>query len=130
MSRAKDIKIEIDSNITKYSGKNNREISIELNKKTIDKVKSSISGDELFQQTDIAELSALTQHKQQLWVSFCSRSIINPGSKSNIEFVKFIYGNTSKTIKALNSKRLEKISRAEELGLGIITEGDVLDARS
>ena len=65
-----------------------------------------------------------------MWVSFCDRDSIDPSASANVDFVKFIFGNTGATITALIAARNESISRAEELGLGTVTEGDVWDVRN
>ena len=93
------------------------------------RIRESMSGDEAFQQTDKVGFAGLTEEKKQLWLAFCGRDQINPSEGANIDFVKWVFGDTSKTVINLNAARTEQISWAVELGLGTIAPGDVENAR-
>lgn len=90
--------------------------------------KSSMSGDELFQQTDSTEFTGLTAGKQQMWVSFCARDSVDPHAAANVTFVQFIFG-AGDTLTALSAARDTTVSRASELGIGEAKVGHIQEAR-
>ena len=47
----------------------------------------SLSGDEIFAATDNTEFLGLSDHKQQLWVSFTGKDTINAFETTNIDFL-------------------------------------------
>jgi hypothetical protein len=77
----------------------------------------SFSGDFMFQQTEPSEFTALTDHQQQLWVSFTSKAGVDPWAQANVDFVTNLFGGGSNTVTALSDARTESITRAEELGI-------------
>lgn len=132
MSNISIIKTELDGDpLTRgYSGMTDEQVAEDLNTvyRTINK--TSLSGDELFAATDSAEFAALTDHQESLWVSFCGRSSIDPFGASNVAFVQYVFGGGSTTVSNLNSLRTESVSRAAELGVGVVRPGEVTEARS
>ena len=92
--------------------------------------RGSMNGDEIFAATDNAEFAGLTDHKQQLWVSFTSKDIINAYDATNIDFLDYIFGAGSTTKTTLAGLRTEPISRAAELGLDIPNASHVEYART
>ena len=92
--------------------------------------RASMNGDEIFAATDNAEFVGLTDHKQQLWVSFTSKDIINAYDATNIDFLDYIFGAGSDTKTVLAGIRTEDISRAAEVGLGSPDAGHVGYART
>ena len=93
--------------------------------------RTSMNGDEIFVATDNAEFTGLTDHKQQLWVSFTSKDIINAYDQVNINFLDYIFGTDSQTKTTLAVLRTEDVSRAVEIGLDKAPNaGHVTHARS
>jgi len=92
--------------------------------------RGSMNGDEVFAATDNAEFVGLTDHKQQLWVSFTSKDIINAYDATNIDFLDYIFGAGSTTKTVLAGLRTEAISRANEIGIGEVDEWKVEYART
>ena len=92
--------------------------------------RTSMNGDEIFSATDNAEYVGLTDHKQQLWVSFTSKDIINAYDATNINFVDYIFGAGSTTKTTLAGLRTEDVSRANEIGIGEVDEWKVEYART
>lgn len=95
--------------------------------RTVDR--SVLTGDDLFTATVAAEFAALTDHKQAVWISFCSKDI-NPFASANVAFVQWVFGAGSATVTALAVIRTETKSRAFELDFGVVREGDVEYART
>lgn len=119
----------------RYDGMSNAAATAEINAiwaapDTRTKNRDSMSGDELFAATDTAEFTALTEHKQLLWLAFCGRGSVDPFNAANVAFVNFVFGDRSKTVAALADARVEEISRAVELFKRPAREGDVARARA
>lgn len=113
-----------------YSGMSDVQAAADLNTEYRTRIKSSMSGDEIFVQTDPSEFAGLSEHKRLAWLSWTGKDSIDPGNESNVDFVKWIFGDGSTTVSSLASARVESITRAEELGLGRVREGEVQMARA
>jgi len=98
---------------------------------TIDRPQNvtSLSGNQIFQQTNGTEFVNLTEHKQLLWVSFCSAGDIDPWDANNVAFVEWIFGASSQTVQNLAAIRTTLVSRAVELGLTQVQLGNLVSAR-
>ncbi len=107
-----------------YSTMTDLQVSQSLN--TVNRVlaRESISGSELFGYTDAAEYTALTDGQKQQWLGLCG---IDTVLKSAVPLIKSLFGNGTVTWGAI--VKTETVSRAQELGLGSINEGDVKHAR-
>jgi len=101
----------------------------EINAVNVSTNLSILTGDVIFNATDNAEFAALTDHKRELWVSFCSKDI-NPFATANVNFVTWIFGGGSTTLASLASLRTELQSRSTILGLGGVTAGHIEYART
>jgi len=104
-----------------YSGMSDQAVADDLNTAYRTREVSSFSGDFMFSRTDPVEFSDLTEHKQILWLSFCSRTSVDPWAENNEEFVKWLFGNIAQTVMNLGEDRTENITRARELGYNEIT---------
>ena len=93
------------------------------------RIRTSMTGDEVFAATDPGEFGALTEHKRLTWLSLCGRSATDPAETANEALVKWIFGASSATLTALVAARTEHITRAAELGLGFVYPGHVENAR-
>lgn len=93
-------------------------------------IRESMSGDDVFQQTDETEFAGLSTEKKQLWLAFCGRDQINPSKAANIDFVKWVFGDPSSTLNNLVAARIEQISRFVEQELGFVKAGHVQQARA
>lgn len=123
--------LQIELAKAKYASMSNQEAADSLNLKDIPRIRSAMSGDELFSQTNATEFLALTDANKQMWVSFCARDVINPASVANVDFVKHIFGFpfNRDTVDSLEAARNEMVSQATELGLPRIRVGLVEEAR-
>ena len=128
------IRAEIDDDplVRGYAGMTDQQVADDLNTAYRSRLRSSMSGDEIFQATDETEFSnlAANSRKQDMWVSFCGRSAIDPTATANVAFVEWIFGNPSTTRSNLIAARSETITRAEELKLGNVTAVSVEQARA
>lgn len=96
-----------------------------------------MTGDEIAQQADDTELDALddgsannTADVKSHWLHLCTRDTIDPFAVANVHLVVSIFGSGSQTVLNLQAARVETVSRATELGLGIVRVGDVIRARA
>ncbi len=97
----------------------------------------SMTGDEIAQQAVPAAYDALddgsannTPDVKSHWLALCARASIDPFASANEQLVISIFGPGSQTVLNLQAARLEPISRATELGLGVVKARDVGYARS
>lgn len=115
-----------------YSGMTNQQVADSLNSNTggneRSQDKTSLSGDEIFQATDSTQFAGLTDAQKSQWLAFCGRDSIDPFASANVTFVQNLFSGGA-TVTNLNALRVEDISRAQELSLGTVKEGDVEDAR-
>lgn len=102
----------------------------ELNALNVARVRSSMSGSELMDNTNAAEYAALTDAKKSQWLSLCAQDSVNPEVGGVVQsIVVDIFGGGSATVTALAAARQETVSQATVLGLPRVTDGDVLTAR-
>ena len=104
-----------------YAGMADQAVADDLNTAYRTREVGSFSGDFMFSRTDPTEFGGLTEHKQVLWLSFCSRQSVDPWAANNEEFVKWVFGETAQTVANLGNDRTENITRARELGYNEIT---------
>lgn len=91
----------------------------------------SITGDEVFSNIENkAAWDALTADQRREFLLLCARDVLDPFSIANVDSVKSIFGNTSVTVSNLAAARIETISRATELELGVVKSRDVGYARN
>lgn len=90
--------------------------------------KASLTGSEILQAIDKAEFNVKTDAQQQLVWNILHLGDVNPfGLEADLMMDVF---GASTTITALQALRKTDVSRAVELGLGIIRPGNVEEARA
>ena len=121
------LKAELD--LVLYSAMTDAEAATELN--AVDKTYRlpSMSGAELFKNTDAAEYNALSDTKKAQWLSFCALDSIDPSGVA-VSVVTNIWGGGTTTVANLSAARDVLKSRGEVLGLGFISEENVRYART
>jgi len=113
-----------------YSAMTNEQIVASLNEKNRDHNRDSISGQEMFYQTDATEYGALTDSKKTQWISFCGIGEVDPFNATVVALVQYIFGADSDTLDSLSAARVELISRAQEGGIPLVTLEDVEKVKS
>lgn len=83
----------------------------------VDRNKTSITGDEMFNAADTAEQDALQATERQEWLALCGRDTIDPFGAANVALVIQLFGNPSATVTALSALRLEQVDRVTNAGL-------------
>ena len=101
----------------------------ELNVKNRDRPRESVSGSDVLNAIDVSEFMALTvQQRERVW-DILHLGTLNPWG-TEADLLIDIFGGGSDTIAALALMRVEAISRAEELGFGLVHAGHVQRARA
>ena len=100
-----------------YSAMSDQQALDALKAATVQRIRSSMGGHELFVNTVSAEFTALTAEKRQLWIAFCSGGTIDPGHATVVGFVTWVFGAQSQTVAALAAARMETILRTSHLGI-------------
>jgi len=121
------LKAEIDDDplARGYSGMTDQQVADSLNTADRVVVREEIVGNELFSYTDETEYLALSDALKSQWLSLCSIDIIR---KNAVPIIKSIFNSGSATWG--NIVKTETLSRAEELGLGLVSVADVTFVRT
>jgi hypothetical protein len=109
-----------------YSAMDNKQVTDSLN--TVDRTenKDSLSGDEVFSAIESqAVWDGLTSEQRLEFLSLCARDSLNPFGAANVNVVKSVFGSGSVTVSNLNAARVRNVSRATEINIGFVREGDV-----
>jgi hypothetical protein len=112
-----------------YAAMSDQEALDALKAATVERIRSSMSGNELFINTVGSEFAALVAEKRQLWVAFTSAGNVDPSHPANTAFVQWVFGAASATVAALAEARMETIPRITFLGLGVVEVGNIKSAR-
>ena len=92
---------------------------------------STITGSQIFNATDDSEFTALsTNNDRERWVSLCGILDIDTGTGIAKSLEAELFGGGTNTRANLLALMNPPASRAVELGLGIVGEGDIAAARA
>jgi hypothetical protein len=128
MASLKD-ELILDPLLIGYDGMSDAEVVVSLDGLTRSRNRDSMTGSELLNNVDHGEWNALSADQQRLVWDIVHMGTIDPfGVEETL--LKGVFGIPSVTITALALARVEAISRATELGLGHVREGDVQRARA
>lgn len=107
----------------------NAEAAAELNAVNCSRNRTSLTGSQVINAIDATEWAALTDSQRQTVWNIVHLGEVNPfGVEATL--MLNVFGGGSSTITALQAARIEAISRAVELGLGVIREGTIQQARA
>ena len=111
-----------------YAGLTNQQVADNLN--TVDRTRnrSVMTGKEVKDRIDTAEWAGRTDAQKQIVLALCNRDDLDPFGIDAQIFQDEMAGATN-TLAALTTYRVENVSRAEELGLGVVTAANVDSAR-
>jgi len=102
----------------------------ELMDENIPQIKSTMTGDEIWNEIDIDELDGLTAEQRDEIISFCAIDNHNSSSGGQAQtFLLKYFVVDSETIIGLIAARLGAVSQASLLGLGTVTGQLVAQAR-
>jgi len=118
------IRLGLDGNSALYGALTDQQVADSLNtQKSV--VRKSISGSELFSYTDAAEYGALSDLKKQQWLGLCG---IDSITSAAVPLIKSLFPSNSVTWGAI--VKTETVTRAQELGLSVISAEDIRIARA
>ena len=112
-----------------YAAMSDLEAATSLNVVNRSRNRTSMTASEVLNAVDPTQYAALTDADKRTMWDVLHIGTINPFGVEATLFTQ-IFGAGSATIVALAALRVEAISRAEELGLGIVRESDVFKARA
>lgn len=119
-----------------YAGMTEQQVADSLNTVNRTRIKASLTGDEVFNAADPAELAALAKGlpdaREQflMFLTICARESVNPAGNATTRLIREIFGAGSTTLSNLGTLRNEAVSRGVEIGFGTVGGGDVTEARS
>lgn len=112
-----------------YSGMTNAAIAASLNTANRTRNRASMTASDVFNAINITEFNALSAaNKQTVWDTL-HLGTLNPFGVEATIFTN-IFGAGSQTVTVLANLRRESISRAQELGLDVASEGLVAEAKA
>lgn len=112
-----------------YAGMTDEQAAADLNTVYRQRNRTTMTGSELWENTDSTELDALTDTQRSQWISFCGIDSHDPFGMS-ASFGVSIFGGGSQTASNIGAARVESISRATELVGADVRVGDVQFART
>lgn len=111
-----------------YSGMTDQQLADDLNTVYRTRNRSAMTGKEVKDRIDTTEWSARTDAQKQIILALCNRDDLNPFGIDAQIFQDAMAGATN-TLSALNSYRVEDISRAEEIFGAVVTVAAIESAR-
>jgi hypothetical protein len=112
-----------------YSGMTDLEVANDLNTEYRTKARDTVQGWEIFNVTDDAEYTALTDLQKSGWDALCAIEQIDTASGIAKSRESELFGGGTTTRSNLVALKSPAASRAAELGLSFIYEGNVQEAR-
>jgi len=103
----------------------------EINAQNVASIRASMTGAELWANTDPADYAALSDSAKAQWLSFCAISDhdTTQGGLAQ-QFVVQLFGGGSATVAALATARQETVSQATALDLGSVRAAQIKAARA
>lgn len=121
----------LDANAGTYGALDDQTAAETMNALTETRVKSSLSGSDVFSATVASEFDALTDAQRSEWLSLCSIENLNPADNTPARDTTVrIFGGGSATVTALQALRTESVSPAQFEGLPKVRADYVRIARS
>ena len=115
--------------LPRYASMTDAEAADDLNDLRLTRDRISMSASEVLNAVDTTEFNALDAAGKQMVWDVLHIGEINPFGVEAALFVS-VFGGTSASITALKAARVAPISRAQELGLGVVKVGHVQAARA
>jgi len=107
-----------------YSGMTDEQLLTSLNTANRDSNRTSMTGREVKTHVDVTEYNALSAAKKQQIIELLNRDDLNLFGLDK-DILVDIFGRVSTTGSNMSSARVESISRATEIGWGVVTAKDL-----
>ena len=111
-----------------YTGMTDQQVVDSLNALT--RPIQFLSGSAIFNATDDTEYDTLTDAQKSSWDALCSIDVIDTSNGIAKARERELFGPGTTTRSNLQSLRVNKQSRAQELGISRVREGHVQEARA
>lgn len=115
-----------------YGEMTDAQAAVDLNTKYRTRTRTTLSSAEIYERTDIAEFQAKTAAQQvyvrDIW-GLGDNVAVGVGSKARTVYLA-VFSASSNTASNIGAALVESISRADELGLGIVLAVHVYKARA
>jgi len=122
--------ITVDPLTRGYDGMSDAAIAVDLNTVYRTRTVESVTGSAIFNATDDVEYGALTDAEKDRWLALCAVDSVDVSSGVAKALEAEIFGPATTTRTNLLALKTEDISRAVELGLGVVNQGDVEKAKA
>jgi len=125
------LKTELDTDpLTRgYSGMTDQEAADDLNVVYRTLPVDTVSGSDIFNNTDDVEYGALTAEEQNRWVNMCGVETVDVASGVAKSLEAELFGPGTDTRTNLAALKMRDVSRGVELGLGEVKAGNVEEVR-
>lgn len=124
------IKAVLDGDTGTFSALSNLDAAIEINAVDKPQNRTSMTGSEVYENTDATEFATLSDALKSQWLSFCGIPTLDPFGPS-AQFVISIFGaSPAVTTDALIAARVTLVSTGSLNGLPRVREGDIARARA
>lgn len=120
--------LDTDPLVRGYGAMTDQQAADDLNTVYRTRNRSNMTGKEVKDRIDVTEWGARTDPQKQIVLALCNRDDLNPFGIDATIFQDAMTGATN-TLAALNTYRVENISRGEELGFGVLTAAHIDTAR-
>ena len=120
--------IDTDSLVRGYSGMTDQQVADDLNTVYRTRNRTSMTGKEVKDRIDVTEWDARTDAQKQIILAMCNRDDLDPFGIDQQIFTDAMAGATN-TIADLAAYRVEDVSRADELGIGLVTVAAIESSR-
>jgi len=120
-----------DPLIIGYAAMNDTQAAASLNTANRPVNVQTLDGAQIYEAIDATEFAALLTTKQEVVdiIHLGPNILVAPGSKARARLAA-IFGGGSATVTALAALGTKTVSRATELGLGVVNPGHVMKARA
>lgn len=112
-----------------YANMSDAEVAASLNTENRSAVVTAVSGSDVLNATDDAEFAVLSAEQKAEWLSLCAVDSIDVSNGVAKALEAALFGSGTTTRSNLQSLKTRLVSRANEIGLGLVREGDVTRAR-
>lgn len=129
MSIYTTIRAELDGNVALYGAMTDQQVTDELNAVDKQQNRTSMSGDEILSNIEGSALATLTGDNAVKVMGIVGMGSVDPFGPAAQIFID-AFGGGSATITALQAARVETVSRASQIGVGVVKLGDVMNARA
>jgi len=112
-----------------YNSMTSDEAAASLNTANRSIVVDTVSGSVVLSATNQAEFTNLTAEQQDRWLNLCGINDLDVGTGPAKSIALSLFPNGTTTFDSLAALKTRLISRANELGLGWVKAGHVIEAR-